>query len=52
MAGSLPLVLGVIIGTSTLGELFGLEDSAENWEDEIYLLALDESAYPVSLDNE
>ena len=52
MAGSLPLVLGVIIGASTLGELVGLEDSAENWEDEIYLLALDDSTYPTSLDDE
>ena len=52
MAGSLPLVLGAIIGVSTLGELFGLENSAEAWEDEIYLLALDDSAYPVNLSNE
>ncbi len=52
MAGSLPLVLGIIIGASTLGELFGFEDSADNWEDEIYLLALDDSAYPVNLSNE
>jgi hypothetical protein len=52
MAGSLPLVLGLIIGSSTLGELPGLENSAENWEDELYLMALDDSAYPMSLDNE
>lgn len=52
MAGSLPLVLGVIIGASTLGDMFEFNDSATNWEDEIYLLALNDSAYPMSLDNE
>lgn len=54
MAGSLPLILGVIIGASSLGGLLGIEinDSAENWQDEIYLLALDDSAYSTSLDDE
>lgn len=54
MAGSLPLVLGVIIGTSASGEIFSFEasQSAVNWEDEIYLLALDDSAFSTGLDNE
>lgn len=54
LAGTLPLVVGVIIGTSSLGDLPGSEinESATIWEDEIYLLVLDDSAYPPGSDNE
>lgn len=43
IAGSLPLVVGVMLGTSTLGGLLDTTGVVDNWEDEIYLLALDDS---------
>ena len=43
IAGSLPLVMGVMLGTSTLGDLLDSTTVDDNWEEEIYLLALDDT---------
>lgn len=43
IAGSLPLVMGVMLGTSTLGDLLDSTAVDDNWEEEIYLLALDDT---------
>ncbi len=52
IAGSLPLVMGVILGTSTLGSLLDTAESTGNWEEEIYLLALDDTANGVEVFDE
>ncbi len=49
IAGSLPLVVGVILGTSTLGSLLDTAEPTGNWEEEIYLLALDDTANGVEV---
>ena len=43
IAGSLLLVMGVMLGTSTLGDLLDSTAVDDNWEEEIYLLALDDT---------
>ncbi len=52
IAGSLPLVVGVILGTSTLGSLLDTAEPTGNWEEEIYLLALDATANEVEVFDE
>ncbi len=52
IAGSLPLVVGVILGTSTLGSLLDAAEPTDNWEEEIYLLALDDTANDVEVFDE
>ncbi|MCZ6502868.1 MAG: hypothetical protein O6945_10180 [Gammaproteobacteria bacterium] len=52
IAGSLPLVVGVILGTSTLGSLLDATEPTDNWEEEIYLLALDDTANGVEVFDE
>lgn len=52
IAGSLPLVVGVILGTSTLGSLLDTAEPTGNWEEEIYLLALDDTANGVEVVDE
>ena len=52
IAGSLPLVVGVILGTSTLGSLLDTAEPTGIWEEEIYLLALDDTTHGVEVFDE
>jgi hypothetical protein len=55
LAGSIPLVIGIIIGTNVwtvTDDTYGAE-SADNWDSEdVYFLALDESQIPMGLIND
>ena len=44
IAGSLPLILGMMLGASAIGSLLDSVESDNNWDEEIYLLALDDTS--------
>jgi hypothetical protein len=50
IAGSLPLILGMIIGASTMGSFLDDTGTENNWDEEIYLFALDDTSLMGSVD--
>jgi hypothetical protein len=50
IAGSLPLILGMMLGASALGNLLDDAESDADWDDEIYLLAFEDPGLAGSVD--